>query len=300
MIRKSILAVGTSTIARQLAGSGLSRPMVRRFVAGETAADGLAAAREAAGWGAVAALDLLGEGVTEEAAADSAAAEYAALIRSVAEAGLDATVSLKLSQLGLMIDARGCRQRLQHLRDLGDRRGVGLEVDMEQSDLCEATLDCCLSTRGEAPVRLALQAYLHRTPGDLDRLAGTARVRLVKGAYAETAAVAAQRAAEIDQRYSGLARRLLSDTSLPAFGTHDGALIADVRSAARAVDLPAGAYEFQMLYGIRRDLQRSLVGDGERVRIYIPFGDAWYPYLMRRIAERPANLRFFLRSLGGD
>ncbi len=245
-------------------------------------------------------LDELGEGVHETAMAERAAADYAAALQASRQQAVDTTVAVKLTQLGLLIDQEGCLSRIASLCDQAEGAGMRLEIDMEHSDVVDATLQVYRRlAASHAPPRLAVQAYLHRTPGDLRSLAelGTP-IRLVKGAYSEPEDRALQSQEELSARYRELTDWLFDHHPDPAFGTHDGAMIGYAQTAARRRGLGRQSFEVQMLYGVRRDLQQELARAGYRVRVYVPFGSAWYPYLLRRLAERPANLRFFLRSLG--
>ena len=301
MTRRALLWLGGRPGAQRIVQrTPLSRSMVRRFVAGDTLQDALhVIAREnRSGIGGI--LDELGEGVHETAMAERAAADYAAALQASRQQAVDTTVAVKLTQLGLLIDQEGCLSRIASLCDQAEGAGMRLEIDMEHSDVVDATLQVYRRlAASHAPPRLAVQAYLHRTPGDLRSLAelGTP-IRLVKGAYSEPEDRALQSQEELSARYRELTDWLFDHHPDPAFGTHDGAMIGYAQTAARRRGLGRQSFEVQMLYGVRRDLQQELARAGYRVRVYVPFGSAWYPYLLRRLAERPANLRFFLRSLG--
>lgn len=280
----------------------LTRKVVKRFVAGDTLEDAINAIKDLNGRGIGGILDLLGEGVNDPAGATEAAEQYRSSIRRIEETGIDTTVSLKPTQLGLAFDKATC---INHFRALaGDARKIGarLEIDMEQSEYVTDTIDVYRATREQYDdVRLALQAYLRRTTTDLEDLrALKPMIRLVKGAYAESEELAFQKRKEIDSNYAVLTDWLFEHASDPGIATHHGKLIDHARAAAERTGTGKQAFEIQMLYGIRRDLQEQLAQQGFRVRVYVPFGSAWYPYLMRRMAERPANLRFFLRSLAGS
>jgi proline dehydrogenase len=220
-------------------------------------------------------------------------------VKRISETGIDTTVSLKLTQLGLAFDKGSCIDHLRKLAAEAEAVGAGLEIDMEQSEYVGDTLEIFRLMHADHPhIRIAMQAYLRRTPVDLEAMTDLRpRVRLVKGAYAEHADIAFHKRAEIDAQYRYLTEWLFQHGSDPAFATHDHRLIDHARRIASR--LPAGtkSFEIQMLYGIRRDLQDELARTGHRVRVYVPYGSAWYPYLMRRIAERPANLRFFVRAV---
>jgi proline dehydrogenase len=275
--------------------------VAHRFVAGERLEEALEAARRLNARGIGGILDLLGEGVTDLAGAAGAAEQYGAAAEAIAARGLDASISIKLSQLGQTVDRDVCAASLERILTQAATVGVAVEIDMEDSSLVPGTLELFRhAAAGHPRTRLAVQAALRRTPVDLDTLSTLKpRVRLVKGAYAEPLRVAHHGREEIRAQYEFLTDWLLEHGSDPAFGTHDGELVAHARRAAARVGVGPDEYEFQLLYGVRRDLQRQLVEAGHRVRVYIPFGSAWYPYLTRRMAERPANFLFFLRALAG-
>jgi proline dehydrogenase len=302
MLKRALVwAAGNARLQRQATENAVGRRVAHRFVAGEQLDEALAAAADlnASGIGGI--LDLLGEGVTDLAGASQAVVEYEDAVTAIAARGLDATISIKLSQLGQTVDRDACVANLDKILDQAQAAGVGVEIDMEDSSLVSDTLALYRSAvAGHPQTRLAIQAALRRTPLDLEALAPLKpRVRLVKGAYAEPVEVAQQGKAEIRAQYKFLIGWLFRHGGDPAFGTHDGELIDHVRRAAAEAGKTPDEFEIQFLYGIRRDLQRELVRDGYRVRVYIPYGSAWYPYLTRRMAERPANLMFFLRALAG-
>jgi proline dehydrogenase len=294
-------AAASPKLQRQVTKNPVARRAARRFVAGERLDEALEAAATLNSRGIGGILDLLGEGVTDLSGASHAVAEYEEAAKAIAERGLDATISIKLSQLGQTVDRDACVANLNRILDQAKAVGVPVEIDMEDSSLVPDTL----ALFGEAATahpqtRLAIQAALRRTPLDLEALVPLKpRVRLVKGAYAEPIEVAHQGRAEIRAQYRFLTDWLFQHGSDPAFGTHDDELIAHARTAAAEAGRGPREFEFQFLYGARRDLQQKLVDNGHRVRVYIPFGLAWYPYLTRRMAERPANLLFFLRALVG-
>ena len=294
-------AAESPRLEHAVADNKLVSTTVHRFVAGEELQDAVSAAVELNTRAIGAILDLLGEGVDNLAGASAAATHYLEAAEVIAERGIDSTVSLKLSQLGLTVDRAACAANLAMILERAKELRVGVEVDMEQSDLVDASLDVFREAAGRYPeTRLAIQACMRRTPSDLESLASLKpRVRLVKGAYAEPIATALRAKKEITAQYQHLTDWLFAHGSLPAFGTHDSACIEHAQKAAVRAGVGQRDFEIQMLYGIRRDLQQTLVGDGYRVGVYIPFGSAWYPYLLRRMAERPANMRFFLRSLVG-
>lgn len=294
-------AAGSSQLQRQAAVNPIARRVAHRFVAGETLDEALAAAQQLNSEGIGGILDLLGEGVTDMAGARHAVEQYEEATDAIATRGLDATISIKLSQLGQTVDRDACRRNLAEILDRAKSAGVPVEIDMEDSTLVSDTLSLYREVAARDPQpRLAIQAALRRTPLDLEALAPLKpRVRLVKGAYAEPVEAALQGKAEITAQYKFLSDWLFQYGSDPAFGTHDTELIHHARRAAVQAGRGPREFEIQLLYGIRRDLQHELVKRGHRVRVYIPFGSAWYPYLTRRMAERPANLLFFLRAVTG-
>jgi proline dehydrogenase len=286
-----------------------ARRLARRFVAGETRAEALAVAAALKERGIRTTLAFLGEHTTAAAEARAAGAEYIALLRALAAAGLEPNCSLKLTQLGLHIDRALAERQLAAIVATADEVGGFVRIDMENADLVQTTLDIFSRLTGGhepgTPWRLGvvIQSYLRRSEADVRCLirAG-APVRLVKGAYAEPPAVAFPRKADVDANYLRLAELLLSPAAraagvYPAFATHDQAIIDAVRALVRARGIPPDAYEFQLLLGVRRELQVRLARAGLRVRVYVPYGSHWYPYFMRRLAERPANVLFLLRSL---
>jgi proline dehydrogenase len=301
LARRSLLWFADRRNAQRLISSApVTRRVSRRFVAGERTEDAIEALRRLSARGLGGILNLLGESVSDRSEAEAAAAGYAEAIRAAAAEQLPTTVTLKLSQLGLLFDADGCRARFKRIGAKAASTALGLEVDMEQAEHVSATIDAYLAAQMDPLPRLALQAYLHRTPDDLRLLNGKqARIRLVKGAYLEPSSVALQDHRSISRRFAELTTVLLAEGSDPAFATHDSALIDHAVREARRLGRDPREYEFQFLYGIRRDLQVRLADSGFRVRVYVPFGSAWYAYLVRRLAERPANLRFFLRALIG-
>jgi proline dehydrogenase len=279
--------------------SRLTRPVVTRFVAGADLDDAIKTIRELNSRKIGGILDFLGEGVSDPAGASAAADEYLRSIKRASETGIDTTVSVKLTQLGLGFDKGACIDHLRRLAAEAQAIGTTLEIDMEQSDFITDTIDVYRLLRVDfETLRLAIQVYMRRTPIDLESMTDLQpRIRLVKGAYAEPSHLALQKNSEIDQQYRFLTDWLFEKGSDPAIATHDDDLILHAQTTAERVGGGKGSFEIQMLYGVRSDMQVRLAQKGYRVRTYVPFGSAWYPYLTRRIAERPANLRFFLRSL---
>lgn len=300
MLGRSLLWVSEKERIRRFVCEGnLTRSVVRRFVAGDRLEDAIAAVRELNSRGIGGILDLLGEDVRDPAGAQAAADEYLASISCIRETGIETTVAVKLTQLGLAFDKGACIDHARRLAAEAQAVGTTLEIDMEQSDYVVDTLDVyrLLSTDFEG-IRVAIQAYLRRTAVDLETLAPVKpKVRLVKGAYAEPEEIAFQKRAEIDAQYKFLIDWLFERGSDPGIATHATELIEHAKRAARRTGAGQRGFEIQMLYGIRRDYQEQLAAEGYRVRVYVPFGSDWYGYLMRRMAERPANLGFFLRAL---
>jgi len=275
----------------------------RRFIAGESAAEAIDAARVLAARGFGVSLDYLGESVATLELADAATRDYVRIVEEVVASGIERNLSLKLTQLGLDVDRATATDNLRRILEASTPHGFFVRIDMENSPYTEATL-AVLETvwsLGYRDVGTVIQSCLLRSPADVDRLnALGARVRLVKGAYREPASVAHQRMGEVNDAYVALAHRLLDRNPYPAFATHDPAMIDAVKAYARQRGLGQERYEFQMLYGIRRDLQAALVAEGFRVRVYVPFGKEWFPYFMRRLGERPANVGFVLKGILHD
>jgi proline dehydrogenase len=289
-------------MARLALAVPLLRRMPLRFVAGTTLDDAAEAVRTLNGAGAMATLDVLGESVHDRASADRAAAAYVAAIERIAAGRLDANVSLKLTQMGLDLGVDECLAVMRPVVEAGRRHGVFVRVDMESSAYTDRTLEVVDRLRAAGhDVGPVIQAYLLRSPADVERLAAArVRTRICKGAYLEGADVAHQDRGAIADAFVSLCRRLLEADAYPAVATHDPAVIERVVAAAREIGVPPERFEFQMLYGIRRDLQRQLLSRGYRLRVYVPYGTEWYPYFMRRLAERPANVLFVLRSVFGE
>jgi proline dehydrogenase len=279
----------------------LARKFASRFVAGETIESAVAAAGELKARGIASTLDLLGESITAEAEAVAARNQYLAMLDRMAAAGVEVNVSVKLTQMGLDISEELCAANLTCILEKAERVSGFVRLDMEGSDYTQRTLDFFeqrLFERFGRHCGVVIQAMLRRSAADVEKLiAMRARVRLCKGAYLEPPSVAFPDKAEVDKSYVALMERLLADGNYPGLATHDEAIIARARAVVRRDAIPAERFEFQMLYGVRRDLQLRLVRDGYRMRVYVPFGTQWYPYLMRRLAERPANIAFILGNL---
>jgi Proline dehydrogenase len=302
MLRSVILAAARNGRVKNLVATApLSRSVVRRYVAGEDVDDAVRVTRGLTAGGLRVSLDHLGEDTTEPAQAAATARAYLTLLQRLGDGGLTdgAEVSVKLSAVGQMLDEH---MALDHAREVcaaAQRVGTTVTLDMEAHTTTDSTLRVLRELRADFPTTGAvLQAYLHRTEDDCRELAHAgSRVRLCKGAYQEPASVAYQSRAEVDRSYVRCLNVLMAGEGYPMVATHDPRLIAIADERARWHGRKKGSYEFQMLYGVRPDEQRRLVAGGETVRVYLPYGTQWYGYLMRRLAERPANLTFFLRSL---
>lgn len=293
---------GSGALQRAMARQGMRGParFARRFVAGQNVDEAIATARGLEARGLLHTFNYLGEHVRTREAAEGATRAYLQAIAAVRLAGLTCSLSVKLTQLGLEIDPRLCRDNLARLLAAADARRCFIRVDMEHAAVVDATLDIALAMRatGHAHVGVVLQSALRRTPDDLARvLEAGAPVRLVKGAYKEAPEIAFPDKGDVDRAFAALADRLLDAGNRPAFATHDPRMVAAVRRAAESRGVARDRFEFQMLYGVRRDLQAALRAQGYPVRVYLPFGADWFPYFMRRLAERPANVLFVFRSL---
>ena len=281
----------------------ITRPMVRRFVAGETLDEVLPAIERLHELGMRTTVDVLGESVTAEADARAACARYLAVLDALPAHELDRNVSLKPSQMGLKIDPALARENIGAVIAKAVETGSFVRIDMEDHPYTDATLELWRSLRpadrsNGADVGVVIQSALRRSEADVEAIiAEGGRVRLCKGAYKEPDAIAFQEKHEVDEAYERLMLRLLRAGTYPAIATHDVRLIKRAIEVAQAEGIARGSFEFQMLFGVRRDLQEQLVGAGWRVRVYVPFGGQWYPYFMRRLAERPANVSFLLRNL---
>jgi proline dehydrogenase len=303
MIKKSLLLAANSKRIEQLVSANRHTSLlVSRYVAGTTLDHAIAATKDLNAKGIGVSLDLLGETVSELAESTVATQAYVEAIHRIATDVPVATVSVKLSQLGIALDPAVCQGNLKTLLDAGAESGVTVEVDMEHSSVGPQTLEAfraMLPTYTET--RVAIQAAMRRTPDDLASFTAVKpRIRLVKGAFLESIDKALCDAAEVTAQYRYLTEWALAHLPDPAFGTHDDSCISHVKAVAERLGLGKGDFEFQMLYGVRRDLQEQLAAQGYRIRVYLPYGTQWYPYMMRRMAERPANLMLFARSLISD
>lgn len=297
MLRKTLLYLSNQqrifTFVRR---NRLAKRMASRFVAGETIDEALPAVRALNARGITASLDLLGESVHREDEARATAREYVRLLDRIREQGLDANVSLKLTAMGLDISEELCIANMQMVLDRAAKYGSFVRIDMESSQYTEKTLHLFehrLYPSYQKNVGIVLQSYLRRTAADVEyanRLG--CRVRLCKGAYQEPASVAFPEKRDVDENYVRCMHALMTNGNYPGLATHDERIIIDAKQFALKNAIASERYEFQMLYGVRRDLQEQLVREGYRMRVYVPFGTQWYPYLMRRLAERPANVAF--------
>jgi proline dehydrogenase len=300
MLRSLLLRLSESPrLARWVMRNGASRRVAQRFVAGASLDEAVAAARKLNRAGRLVSLDYLGESVASETEARAAGEIYAGLFDRIAAEKLDANVSLKLTQLGLDLGEDLCLELLERVIERATRTNNFVRIDMEGSAYTQRTVDVCKRARAKSPaVGTVLQAYLYRSEQDVRDLTGIGcRIRLCKGAYKEPAAVAFPKKADVDANYVKLMKMLLPSGIYHGIATHDPAMLAATKEFAAANGIRTDQFEFQMLYGIRTDLQEQLVREGFRLRVYIPFGQDWFPYFMRRLAERPANLVFFLRNI---
>ena len=301
-LRSLILAAaGNDVIRRLVATAPVSRDVVRRFVAGETTADAIAVTRTLVDQGLTVTLDYLGEDTTDKSLAEQTVQAYMDLLEGLHTEGLatSAEVSVKLSAVGQALDERLALENAARICARAEQAGTTVTLDMEDHTTTDSTLRVLGELRQTWPwVGAVLQAYLHRTELDSARLATPgSRVRLCKGAYAEPPSVAYPDQHQVDLSYVRCANLLLRGDGFPMFATHDPRLVQIIDTRAEALDRKPGSFEFQMLYGIRPDEQSRLAGRGHTVRVYVPYGVQWYGYLMRRLAERPANTAFFLRAL---
>ncbi len=287
------------SLARVATAIPITRRMVRRFVAGDTLDDALGALERLREQGMHWTVDVLGESVDSREMANAAADRYIATLNALGERGLEANVSLKLTQMGLDIDAGFCRDNVGRVVERARQLGAFVRVDMEDHTKTAATLAVARALHAEYhDVGVVIQSYLRRSADDIEQLIGEqVRVRLCKGAYDEPGAVAFPAKEEVDESYRVLMERLLLAGRYPAIATHDERLIDHAVEFATKHGIGADRFEFQMLYGIRRDLHERLVAQGFTVRVYVPYGTQWYPYYMRRMAERPANVIFLLMSV---
>ena len=293
---------GSSSLKRLASTYGFrsDKSFARRFIAGETIEEAVAAARTIESAGMMQTLDLLGESVGTAAEADAATRAYLSVINSIVSAGIGRNISLKLTQLGLTIDRATGVDNLRRILDVASAAEFFVRIDMENSPFTQVTLDVfeTMWQQGYRNVGVVLQSCLARSVEDARRMNQLgARVRIVKGAYKEPRSVAYQDKAQVDAAFVEISKLLLSEGHYPAIATHDPEMIAAIRAHAANNGITPDRFEFQMLYGIRRDLQTQLTAEGFRVRVYVPFGREWFPYFMRRLGERPANVGFVIRGV---
>ena len=299
------LVAQSGTLKKLASRYGMRKPFsfARRFIAGETVAEAIEAARAVEARGMRITLDLLGESVTNLGEAEAATRGYLAVIEAIIQSGIERNISLKLTQLGLDVDKASTIDNLRKILERAGPAGFFVRIDMENSPYTGVTLEIfeTLWRYGYRQIGVVLQSALYRSEQDLQRVNELgARVRLVKGAYQEPKTIAHQKKADVDAAYARMMKTLITDGRDAAIATHDPAMITLAREWAREHDVAADRFEFQMLYGVRRDLQAMLVAAGYRVRVYIPFGRQWFPYFMRRLGERPANVMFVIRSILGE
>jgi proline dehydrogenase len=300
MLRTLLLELAKSSrLRRWITSNGATRRMARRFVPGEELAPAIQAVRACNKVGMTASLDHLGENVVTREDAERARTSYTEALDQIAAEGVDANVSLKLTHLGLDLGGEFCAEQLRTVTRRAEELGNFVRVDMEDSAYTDRTLGIVKQARAEsAAVGTVIQAYLYRSEEDIRELLGIGcRIRLVKGAYKEPSRIAFPSKKDVDANFIKLMKILLTSGTYHALATHDPKMIEAAICFAAEQNIAKDKFEFQMLYGIRTDLQSSLVRQGYRVRVYIPFGQDWFPYFMRRLAERPANLVFFAKNL---
>ncbi|HET7110716.1 MAG TPA: proline dehydrogenase family protein [Gemmatimonadales bacterium] len=303
MLRQGLLWLSQQNgIFRFVRSNPLARRFASRFVAGETIEEGVASARELMSRGITASLDLLGESVSKPAEATAAKDQYLVMLDRMAAAGnIEVNVSVKLTQMGLDIDEDLCRRNMREILERAAAHRGFVRLDMEGSGYTQRTLDFFrqhLLPDFSAHCGVVIQSALRRSERDInDLIAMRARVRLCKGAYLEPPDIAFPEKADVDRNYVKLMERLLTEGNYPGLATHDEKIIAHARAFVGEHRIAEDRFEFQMLYGVRRDLQQQLRAAGHRMRVYIPFGTQWYPYLMRRLAERPANIAFMMGNI---
>lgn len=301
MIRSAVLAVTERSVTKKMiTDTAAGRAVASRFVAGDTLESAVAVAQDLNAQGMSVSLDHLGEHVSDIGEAAIARDSYLACLEQIATKNLDANISIKLTQLGMGLDNGVAASHLDEIASSALAAGTTVTVDMEESAHTQTTVDLfAAAQQAHGNLGIAVQSYLHRTAADLDRIVPLGgHVRLCKGAYAELAEIAYHADGDVDASFDRLGSLLMGSPGVkPAIASHDDARIQKILLAA---DIRSEPWEFQMLYGIRRDRQAELVAMGHEMRVYVPYGEAWYPYLTRRMAERPANLLFFMRALIGQ
>jgi proline dehydrogenase len=281
-------------------GMAGGKGFAHRFIAGESIEDAVAAVRGVSAQGLLLTLDYLGESTATTAEADLATRDYLRILDTIVHSGIERNVSLKLTQLGLDVDRATCVDNLRRILDPATEHGFFVRIDMENSPYTDVTLQIfeTLWGQGYRNIGVVLQSCLMRTDADARRvMALGARIRLVKGAYKEPKTVASQKKSDVDEAFVRLMQLLLDESTYPAIATHDPVMLDATKAYAAAKGYARNRFEFQMLYGIRRDLQTSLAAEGHPFRVYVPFGTEWFPYFMRRLGERPANVGFVVGSL---
>jgi proline dehydrogenase len=302
ILRSAFIALSHNRpLRRFFEHSALGTRLNSRFIAGMQPEDALRVAEAVNRQGISVTLDSLGESVTSSTEAHRAADVYHRLLDSIAERSLDANISVKLTQMGLELSPELAESIVQNLAERARSIQSFVRIDMEDSRLTQVTLDIVRRVHSHVGLRgavgVVIQAYLYRSQADVEQLlADGIRVRLCKGAYKEPPEVAFPHKSDVDLSFFKLAKMLLDSPIYHALATHDDALIEEIKAYAKEAAIDPGHFEFQMLYGVRRDLQRKLVSQGYKVRVYVPFGSEWYPYFMRRLAERPANIIFLARN----
>ena len=302
MLRNALLYLSDQpAVFKFVRNNRLAKHFARRFVAGETADEALAAVQALNAKGITASLDLLGESTTNEAEARQAGRDYLTLLDKIRERNLDANVSVKLTAMGLDVSEELCVAIMHEVLDRARQHRTFVRLDMESSAYTERTLSLFeqrLYPMYAENVGIVLQSYLYRTFADVERaLQLKCRVRICKGAYKEPPSVAYPDKDDVDASYVRCMEALMLSGNYPGLATHDEKIIAEAKRFAKEKKIGSERFEFQMLYGVRRDLQEKLVAEGYRMRVYVPFGTQWYPYLMRRLAERPANVAFMTGNI---
>jgi proline dehydrogenase len=302
-LRSAFIALSRNRVLRRFSErSSAGVKLSSRFVAGMEIEDALRVAAAVNQQGMAVSLDSLGESVTSEHEAHKAAEVYHLLLDAIAERKLNANVSVKLTQMGLEVAPELAERIAENLAQHAQATGNFVRIDMEDSSLTQVTLDIVRRLHARHGLRgsigIVIQSYLYRSEADIEQLlAEGIRIRLCKGAYKESPEVAFPRKADVDASYVRLSGLLLDSSTYHGLATHDEKMIAAAKAFAKKHAIDSGRFEFQMLFGVRRDLQRQLIAEGYNVRVYIPFGREWYPYFMRRLAERPANVLFLAKSL---
>ena len=302
LLRSAFISLSRNQVMRRFCeNSAVGRRMSSRFVAGKDIADALRVAKDVNAQGMAVTMDSLGESVSSEGQAHEAAEIYHQLLEQIAALKLNANISVKLTQMGLEQSPALAESIAESLVKHAHSTGNFVRIDMEDSKLTQVTLDIVrrLNARPETKgaIGVVIQAYLYRSQADVEQLlADGIRIRLCKGAYKEPAEVAFPRKSQVDENFVLLSKLLLDSDVYHGIATHDEAMVEAAKAYAKQHKIAPDRFEFQMLYGVRRDLQRKLVRDGYKVRVYVPFGQEWYPYFMRRLAERPANVLFLMKN----